>query len=865
MDPCPVEAVGGEDGGEIGEGALYKRKRQNSLNSSLQNGVISENQASLMKQLIQEQEMALKQLLQSRQSSRSVQKIQKQSESRPFSHGNQSAHSTANSTISTASPIPPKPVVNDLATQFKFAKDSGSFAIGGHDDAKPSFRNESSTTLKTEEQLTDFIMTKTLTYSTAPKDVAPPSELEQQMIIMQKRLMEKFQCQQENALSGKEKLLDPAYELAYDECRAIANKRDSFYDWFHTKAQLFHQKLHHSSPKPSEMRQKALPDFHDPRGSLNAYERYIAEHRRLEEQFYLQHQQKLASVSSTTEGPTSVGSMGVLRESHLKPNHAGTVASRQVGTHAFDRKGLQGTQQQIHLGPPQNSVDRHRAGCPQDSFQQMKVEPVVATQAPRKTHTRACVLAEQISNLAIGDEDDDSVSVESIGTLDSYDGKTTNVIAIRSQTRAQELACAELNDAIEDLYGASVTKVIKKFPTVTRFVRANDDSGNVQLHYAVRSGNLKAIKGILRADPLCALIRNNQGNCALHTAVEIGNFGAVRVICSMAPASARVQCDEGCLPLHHAVSSAAHNKDAPQITALLLNTFPAGVKISNDEGLLPLHLASMHGFSAGIRTIFSYGFSTITAREKKQSMIPLDFAVRGYYDITGMDISDDTDNEGNDVQVDTTSVFINRHRANRNTNSELSVGSGPTTSQDTEFWACINTLLASAVYDRPMLPSGNRRIFLPLHGAVALQPRRSTWKCIWDMYGLEHANDADVRGQTALHVLAASKIIKPSVAAEMVSDIHVLDIDAAACFDDNGLIPLHTALISKAPYAVVKALLECNEGSVTMEVDSDSVHVQYRKMLPYQLAAASDCSVEVIDLLMRAHPMGVAAALDVCY
>lgn len=474
MDPSPVEEAGGEVRGGVGEGALYKRKRQNSLKSSLQNGDISEDQASLMKQLIEEQEMALKQLLQSRQSSRSVQKIQKQSESRHFSHVNQCAQNTANLTTSTASPISPKPESNDLAMQFKFVKGSGRFAIDGHDDAKPSYRNEASTRMITEGQLTDFNMSKAPKYSTTPTDVAPPSELEQQMIMMQKRLMEKFQRQQEHALSGEEKHLEPANELAYDECRARANKRDSFSDWFHTKAQLFHQKLHHSHPKPSEMRQEPLPDFHDPSESLNAYERYIAEHRRLEEQFYLQHQQKQASLSSTTKGESSVGAGGVMNESHLKLNHVGTVASRQVATHPFDRKGLQGRQQEMH--PGQILVNRHSAGFHQNSF--------VVTQALRNTRTGPCVLAEQISSLAIGDEDDDdSISVESIGTLDSYDGKTTNVIAIRCQTRAQELACAELNDAIEDLYGASVTKVIKKFPTVTRFVRANDDSGNVQLHY----------------------------------------------------------------------------------------------------------------------------------------------------------------------------------------------------------------------------------------------------------------------------------------------------------------------------------------------------------------------------------------------
>ena len=79
-----------------------------------------------------------------------------------------------------------------------------------------------------------------------------------------------------------------------------------------------------------------------------------------------------------------------------------------------------------------------------------------------------------------------------------------------------------------------------------------------------------------------------------------------------------------CLYLNQSIS------DAPQIAAALVNAFPSAIKITNDEGLLPLHLAAMSGFSAGIRTIFAYGFNTIYARENTEEMLPIDFAVYGY-------------------------------------------------------------------------------------------------------------------------------------------------------------------------------------------------------------------------------------------
>lgn len=106
---------------------------------------------------------------------------------------------------------------------------------------------------------------------------------------------------------------------------------------------------------------------------------------------------------------------------------------------------------------------------------------------------------------------------------------------------------------------------------LTRFVNVQDDSGDIQLHngecfcvissllhffllfrahsrrpclfnyLAVRNGNSKAIRRILRVDPYCAMIRNVQGYCPLHTAAQIGNFAAVQLLCAMVPASAEIQ------------------------------------------------------------------------------------------------------------------------------------------------------------------------------------------------------------------------------------------------------------------------------------------------------------------------------------
>lgn len=457
-------------------------------------------------------------------------------------------------------------------------------------------------------------------------------------------------------------------------------------------------------------------------------------------------------------------------------------------------------------------------------------------------------LSDQISNMAIDRlhlESDDYSSNKSIDSCVSYDGKSTHIFASRARTHDQELACHALNDAICDLYGAPVKRILRQYPMVTRLIRADDEMGNIQLHYAVRNGNVKAIRRIVRADPVCALIRNIQGYCPLHFAVQSGNFAAVQQLCSMVPTSAEVQCEEGCLPLHEAVSSAAHLSDAPQIAAALINAFPSAIKITNDEGLLPLHLAAMSGFSAGIRTIFAYGFSTIYARENTEEMLPLDFAIDGYK----------TSSEEANETVQDRRIMDPNEQGN----------DAVLTEKEMEFRQCIDTFLMSALYDRPVFTparSDQRGMtFLPIHGAAASQPCSQSWKQIVSMYGKVYASDVDVRGRTALHVLVTSKLYRLEVVIEMIMDIDELDPTSATTFDDSGLIPLHASLIYLAPYHVVERLLVCNWSAISIEVDEDCDNAEFRGMLPFQLAAACGCSFDIVNLLLRAHPIGVAGAL----
>ena len=129
------------------------------------------------------------------------------------------------------------------------------------------------------------------------------------------------------------------------------------------------------------------------------------------------------------------------------------------------------------------------------------------------------------------------------------------------------------------------------------------------------------------------------------------------------------------------------------------------------------------------------------------------------------------------------------------------------------------------------------------------------------MYGNDYASEVDIFGRTALHVLVTSELYCLDVVSEMISDIDKLDPTIAATYDGSGVIPLHAALIFLAPYSIIEHLLRCHWDTITMEVDKDCDNVEFRGMLPFQLAATCGCSIDIVNLLLRSHPIGVAGAL----
>ena len=301
------------------------------------------------------------------------------------------------------------------------------------------------------------------------------------------------------------------------------------------------------------------------------------------------------------------------------------------------------------------------------------------------------------------------------------------------------------------------------------------------------------------------------------------------------------QCEEGNLPLHEALSTAADKPDAPQISVVLLEAFPDAVNATTDEGLLPIHLAAMSGFSSGLRTLFAYNFKTIECRECTELMLPIDFAVDGY----------------NSEEVQESNVLSSNREL-------LSVAHLPSVSREnaedkkSNFISCIEILLSSAFYGRPILnprnPERNEYPFLPLHGAVTARPLLPTWKTLLSIYSKDHISDEDKLGRTIAHALCVGKSFDEAVEIEMAKDMHRHDSDLFSLLDNYGFLPLHLCLLNEnTTFDFIRTLMEFNRGSVDVEING-SFESQYTGFTAYQVAAASNCDLSIIFFLMTRNP-----------
>lgn len=335
---------------------------------------------------------------------------------------------------------------------------------------------------------------------------------------------------------------------------------------------------------------------------------------------------------------------------------------------------------------------------------------------------------------------------------------------------------------------------------------------------------MRALQVLIDQDIGSALVRNTQGNTALHCAVGKGQLAAVVTLTSKLPACAQIQCENGCLPIHDAVSVGASQPDTPQIITCLLNAFKSAIYVSNDEGLLPLHLAAAGGFEAGIRTLLASELDIISIRDDMENLLPLDIAVQVLQEHMDTDGSDsDNSGEGRNTQ---------KHRQS--------------------LIACVEILLSSMFYKRFVSSPRTSNIkspFMPLHSVISAEPSNQTWKVIFSLYGKVHENDLDRLGRNIAHCLCSQPV--HNVALYILQDIpeHLF-----GQVDNFGFLPLHLCLQNnQVPFDFVAKLVDRHRGSLSFEV-LPIVKNKYAHFSPAQIAAVSECGLDVILFLLQNHP-----------
>jgi hypothetical protein len=226
----------------------------------------------------------------------------------------------------------------------------------------------------------------------------------------------------------------------------------------------------------------------------------------------------------------------------------------------------------------------------------------------------------------------------------------------------------------------------------------------------------------------------------------------------------------------------------------------------------------MSGSTHGLRTILGFGLSSIFARENTEEMLALDFAVDGLLGVM-------EEEEEDLLQLD-------------------------------HFQQCVRILLMSALYNQPVLnPVRDENFqFLPLHGAAVAQPCRRSWTHLISTYGHDYGGITDASGKTPLHTLLSSILFQDDLVTQAVLSISDMHPTCLTHFDDNGFIPLHTALANRMPLSVIQSLVQCNGSSISIPVSNDCPDISLRRMFPFQLAASSGSEEDVIYLLLRSAP-----------
>jgi ankyrin repeat protein len=165
--------------------------------------------------------------------------------------------------------------------------------------------------------------------------------------------------------------------------------------------------------------------------------------------------------------------------------------------------------------------------------------------------------------------------------------------------------CTPLHYATQELRkssGPSVQRVLQLLVDAGADISKQDSTGRTALHFAARTGNLKAVRSFVARSPATLFITDKAGQTALHRAViPRGNEAVIRALLDIG-IGVNARDLKGQTVLHKA---AFYHCDMPTIR--LLVQAGADILAKDNEGNPPMHISALRGRGFAVWARFGDG------------------------------------------------------------------------------------------------------------------------------------------------------------------------------------------------------------------------------------------------------------------
>ena len=337
--------------------------------------------------------------------------------------------------------------------------------------------------------------------------------------------------------------------------------------------------------------------------------------------------------------------------------------------------------------------------------------------------------------------------------------------------------------------------LLERFPGAAR---DKGTSGKTPLHYACYNPNvtINIIQLLIEASPDSVSSVDNERCTPLHVLCNnrgVDEAAAVQILellVEMCPEAVQHAEEDGCLPIHLASAS-----KSPEFCRVLIEAYPASVRTTNTDGILPLHYACFKGSLATVE--YLYGLNPEAKNHASADLVyPIHLAIAGMLEdrddpVAAVDIVQfllDSDPEQELKQIEGVSLLC---------------------------YAC------GQPFDDSNIEAGIQVI-----------------KVLFDAHPEAIEDD-----RIASFIHHFHQQVQAFINGELIYARQAKDLRLMMTPDDNGQLPLHTALRSNVRLGSIKLLVRGNPSAIR-NADNDGA-------IPLHVACKHHDSARVVQYLVE--------------